>query len=63
MGKMMVVSALLSAMFISVNGQEWEELFNGKNLNGWKQLNGKGHGLTRGKVCVIACGAPLTLKY
>ena len=31
----MVVTALLSAIFISASGQEWEELFNGKNLNGW----------------------------
>jgi len=36
----MVVTALMSAVFISVYGQEWEELFNGKNLKGWKQLDG-----------------------
>ena len=26
---------------LSVSGQTWESLFNGKNLHGWKRLNGK----------------------
>ena len=26
---------------ITMSAQTWEPLFNGKNLNGWKKLNGK----------------------
>ena len=26
---------------ITMSAQNWEPLFNGKNLNGWKKLNGK----------------------
>ena len=26
---------------ISLSAQNWESLFNGKNLNGWNKLNGK----------------------
>ena len=33
--------ALLMGCAASVMAQTWEPLFNGKNLNGWKRLNGK----------------------
>lgn len=26
---------------LSANGEKWTNLFNGKNLNGWKQVTGK----------------------
>lgn len=32
---------LLALVSVSVSGQKWESLFNGKNLNGWKKINGK----------------------
>lgn len=37
--RIMMVLCLCGAM--SVSAQTWESLFNGKNLNGWKRLNGK----------------------
>lgn len=37
--RIMMVLCLCGAM--SVSAQTWEPLFNGKNLNGWKRLNGK----------------------
>jgi hypothetical protein len=40
MRKSMFVMALICAVCISASGQEWQELFNGKNLKGWKQLDG-----------------------
>lgn len=42
--KLLVLAALFAgAMPLSVSGQsgKWENLFNGKDLQGWKQLNGK----------------------
>lgn len=39
--KKIVLSILLVLIAFSGNGQEqWENLFNGKNLKGWKKLNG-----------------------
>ena len=39
--RIIVVLLLLSSVASSVYSQEkWEILFNGKNLNGWKKLNG-----------------------
>lgn len=37
--KLMFALCLCGAM--SLSAQTWEPLFNGKNLNGWKRLNGK----------------------
>lgn len=37
--RIMMILCLCGAM--SVSAQTWEPLFNGKNLNGWKRLNGK----------------------
>jgi hypothetical protein len=42
--KLLVLAALIAgAVPLSVSGQsgKWENLFNGKDLQGWKQLNGK----------------------
>jgi hypothetical protein len=36
-----VLGVLMVMLTISASGQEqWENLFNGKNLKGWKKLNG-----------------------
>ncbi len=34
---------MLMLLFLTTSmvAQEWEPLFNGKNLSGWKKLNGK----------------------
>lgn len=34
-------SLILCNSVLAQSGQAWESLFNGKNLDGWKQLNGK----------------------
>lgn len=36
-----VVLTLLLFCAASLSAQNWEPLFNGKNLKGWKKLNGK----------------------
>ena len=36
-----VVLTLLLFCAASLSAQNWEPLFNGKNLKGWKNLNGK----------------------
>ncbi|MEO5649911.1 MAG: DUF1080 domain-containing protein, partial [Ginsengibacter sp.] len=36
----MLVSISLSVMAQTKSNDQWQSLFNGKNLNGWKQLNG-----------------------
>src|SRR5688572_33112724 len=37
-----LLSLVLAVAAITVSGQgNWEKLFNGKDLSGWKQLNGK----------------------
>lgn len=36
-----IVLTLLLVCAASMSAQNWEPLFNGKNLNGWKKLNGK----------------------
>lgn len=33
----------LATLTLAASAQEWQPLFNGKNLSGWKQLNGKAH--------------------
>jgi len=38
--KWIIFSVALWMAGSSLNGQEWEPLFNGKNLKGWKQLDG-----------------------
>lgn len=38
--RIIALSTMLMAMSLSVNAQEWVELFNGKNLKGWEQLGG-----------------------
>ena len=40
MKKRIIISILIIAAGFSLNAQEWVELFNGKNLKGWKQLDG-----------------------
>ncbi len=40
MKKRIVLSMLAIATGLSLNAQEWVELFNGKNLKGWEQLDG-----------------------
>lgn len=40
MKKLFLLSALLSCFFL-LPAQTWKPLFNGKDLSGWKQLNGK----------------------
>lgn len=40
MKKLSVLFILLVATGFSLNAQEWVELFNGKNLKGWEQLDG-----------------------
>ena len=39
--KKIVALCLLLCCVFSVSAQSWEPLFNGKNLKGWKRLNGK----------------------
>ena len=42
MKRYLLFSLLTLSVFISTSAQlNWKSLFNGKNLNGWKQLNGK----------------------
>lgn len=43
MKRNIIILALLFVVSVSMNAQEpkWESLFNGKNLKGWKKLNGK----------------------
>lgn len=36
-----ILFVLLAVVTASVSAQQWEPLFNGKNLKGWKRLNGK----------------------
>lgn len=36
-----IVLTLLLFCVASLGAQNWEPLFNGKNLKGWKKLNGK----------------------
>lgn len=36
-----ILFVLLCILAVSVSAQNWEPLFNGKNLKGWKKLNGK----------------------
>ena len=36
-----IVLTLLLFCAASLGAQNWEPLFNGKNLKGWKKLNGK----------------------
>jgi len=38
--KCKVLILIMMAAAITVNAQEWEELFNGKNLKGWEKLDG-----------------------
>ncbi len=33
----------LATLTLTAGAQEWQSLFNGKNLSGWKQINGKAH--------------------
>jgi len=42
--KFRIIGTLILSMLISISYAQkdgWQELFNGKDLNGWKQLNGK----------------------
>ncbi len=39
--KLIVLSILVAFATTAVAQEKWVDLFNGKNLNGWKQLNGK----------------------
>lgn len=39
--KKSILLALLCIFAVSASAQNWEPLFNGKNLKGWKRLNGK----------------------
>ena len=41
MNKNVLLLAVLCLFSLSSFGQTWEPLFNGKNLKGWKKLNGK----------------------
>ena len=36
-----ILLTIMMALSVSLTAQEWTPLFNGKNLNGWKKLNGK----------------------
>jgi hypothetical protein len=38
----LMVACLLVISGFAQNTGEWENLFNGKDLKGWKQLNGEG---------------------
>lgn len=41
MKKIFTALFLLAAVSFIASAQEWESLFNGRNLDGWKKLNGK----------------------
>lgn len=41
--KKLLLATLFTIFVLGVQAQEWQMLFNGKNLNGWKQLNGTAH--------------------
>lgn len=47
MKKIFASIALVAACFVGAYAQEWQPLFNGKNLNGWKRLNGKAEYVVR----------------
>ena len=38
--KRKVLILIMMVVAITVNAQEWEDLFNGKNLKGWEKLDG-----------------------
>lgn len=40
MKKNIILAMVLMATALTLNAQEWVELFNGKNLKGWEQLDG-----------------------
>ena len=40
MRKICILIVLVATATLTMNAQEWVELFNGKNLKGWKQLDG-----------------------
>ena len=40
MKKLTILLGLAFALSLSASAQEWEPLFNGKNLKGWKQVTG-----------------------
>ena len=39
--KYRILTLMCLCMTVSISAQNWEPLFNGKNLNGWERLNGK----------------------
>lgn len=39
--KKILVSLFAAVCALSMGAQQWQPLFNGKNLDGWKKLNGK----------------------
>ncbi len=50
--KKIVALALFSALALTSQAQQWEPLFNGKNLSGWQQLNGKAKYLVKDNTIV-----------
>jgi hypothetical protein len=40
MNRKNVLVVLMMAAAVTINAQEWVDLFNGKNLKGWEKLDG-----------------------
>ncbi len=38
---LLICTLFISISVVAKSGNEWQKLFNGKDLKGWKQLNGK----------------------
>ena len=41
MKRIIAIISFMAAISLTTHAQQWEPLFNGKNLSGWKQLGGK----------------------
>ena len=41
MKRIFAILGLATALSAAASAQDWEQLFNGKNLKGWTRLNGK----------------------
>jgi len=39
-----VLIIVVMAVTVTLQAQEWVDLFNGKNLKGWEKLDGSGNG-------------------
>ncbi len=57
--------SILIASSVSAQEAKWQDLFNGKNLNGWERLNGYADYIVKDKtiVGVSKKGSPYKNRY